>query len=70
MSTYAAILVQDSLSYTFGILIIICLGVVFFVSNLFGTLCASWTCMSISFAKLGMVEMKTIVFVIENSVGV
>ena len=30
-----------------------CLGVVLFGSNLFGTLCASWTCMSISFAKLG-----------------
>ena len=32
-----------SLSLTFGILIMMCLGVVLFGSNLFGTLCASWT---------------------------
>ena len=31
----------------------LCLGVVLFGANLFGTFCASWTCMSISFAKLG-----------------
>ena len=30
-----------------------CLGVFLFEPNLFGTLCASWTCMSISFTKLG-----------------
>ena len=30
-----------------------CLSVVLFGSNLFGPLCASWTCMSISFVKLG-----------------
>ena len=45
---------QDSL-FIFNIwhLIMMCLGVVLFGSNLFGTLCASWTCMSISFTKLG-----------------
>ena len=32
----------------------VCLGVVLFASILFGTLCASWSCMSISFTKLGM----------------
>ena len=37
---------------TLGILFMICLGMVLFGSNLFGTLCAFWTCMSISFAKL------------------
>ena len=30
-----------------------CLGVVLFGSNLFGTVCTSWTYMSISLAKLG-----------------
>ena len=30
-----------------------CLRVVLFGPNLFGTLCASWTCMSSSFTKLG-----------------
>ena len=30
-----------------------CLGVVLFVSILFGTLCASWTWMSVLFTKLG-----------------
>ena len=30
-----------------------CLGVGLFASILFGTLCASWTCKSISFTKLG-----------------
>ena len=38
---------------TFGILIMMCLGVGLFASNLFETLCASWTCMYISFTKLG-----------------
>ena len=33
-----------------------CLGVGLFASNLFRTLCASWTCTSISFAKLGKVS--------------
>ena len=41
-----------SLSLTFGILMMMCLGVFLFGSNLFQTLCASWTCMSISFTKL------------------
>ena len=45
-----------SLSLTFGILIMIILGVGLFGSNLYGTLCASCTYMSISFClvpKLG-----------------
>ena len=42
-----------SISLTFGILIIMCLGVVLFGSNLFGTLWASWISMPISFTRLG-----------------
>ena len=42
-----------SLSLTFCILIMMCLGVGLFTSILFGILCASWTCASISFTKLG-----------------
>ena len=60
MSTYASILAGSlaafkilSLSLTFGILIMMCLGVGPFESILFGTLYAYWTCMSISFTKLG-----------------
>ena len=39
-----------TLSLTFGFLMMMCLGVGLFVSILFGTL---WTCMPISFTKLG-----------------
>ena len=42
-----------SSSLTFGILIMMCLGVLLFGSSLFGTLCAHWTYLSISFTKLG-----------------
>ena len=49
-----------SLYLTFGILIMMCFGVVLFGSNLFGTLYASWTYMSISFAKLG--KFRFIIF--------
>ena len=42
-----------SLSLTFGILIMMCLGGGLFASILFGTLCTSQTCMPISFSKLG-----------------
>ena len=42
-----------SLSLTFGILIMICLGVGLFASMWFGTLCASWTCMSIPSPNYG-----------------
>ena len=45
---------------TFGILIMMCLGVDLFGSNLFGTFCVSWTCMFISFTKLG--EFSFIIF--------
>ena len=45
-----------SLPLTFGILIMMCLEVGLFASMLFGTLCASWTCMSISFIKLGKIS--------------
>ena len=40
-----------SLSLIFGILIMMYLGVALFASTLFGTFCASWICMSISFTK-------------------
>ena len=39
--------------FNLGILIMICLGVSLFASVVFDTLCASWTCMSISLTKLG-----------------
>ena len=42
-----------SLSLNIGILIMMCLGVGLFASILFGTLSASWSCMSISFTKSG-----------------
>ena len=42
-----------SLSLTFGILIMMCLGVVLFGSILFETSCAFWTSQSIFFTKLG-----------------
>ena len=39
-------------SLTFGTLIMMCFGLGLFASILFGILCASWTCMSISFTRL------------------
>nr|KAF6387751.1 hypothetical protein mMyoMyo1_008189 [Myotis myotis] len=42
-----------SLSFALGILIMMCLGVVLFGFLLFGVLCASWTCKSISFTRWG-----------------
>ena len=41
-----------SLYLNLSILIMMCLGVGLFASILFGTLCVSWTCMSISLTKL------------------
>ena len=57
---YLAALKILSLSLTFGILIMMCLGVGLFASILFGTVCVSWTCMSISFTKLG--KFSVIIF--------
>ena len=48
-----AVLKSLSLSLTLGLLIMMCLGVGLFASIIIGTLCASWTCMSVSFTKLG-----------------
>ena len=42
-----------ALFLTISILIMLCHGVGLFTSILFGTLCASWSCMTISFTKLG-----------------
>ena len=42
-----------SLSLIFAILITMCLGVFHFGLILFGTLCSSWTWMSVSFLNLG-----------------
>nr|KAF6392633.1 hypothetical protein mPipKuh1_007822 [Pipistrellus kuhlii] len=42
-----------SLSFAFGILIMMCLGVVLFGFLLFGILCASWICKTISFTRWG-----------------
>ena len=42
-----------SLSLTFGILMMMYLGVGLFASIIIGTLCTSWTCVSVSFNKLG-----------------
>ena len=41
-----------SLSLTFGILMMMCLGVCLSGFILLGTLCTSWTCMSVAFTKL------------------
>ena len=49
-----------SLSLTFDILIMMCLGVGLFGFILVGILCASWTCVSISFTKLG--KFSVIIF--------
>ena len=49
-----------SLSLTFCILIMMCLAVGLFGSILFGTICTSWTYMSISFTTLG--KFSVIIF--------
>ena len=41
------------LSLIFAILITTCLGIILYELILFGTLCAFWTCMSVSFPRLG-----------------
>ena len=46
-----------SLYFTFGILIVMCLGVNLFGLIFFGTLCASWIYMSTSFTNLGVFSM-------------
>ena len=44
---------SSSFSLTFGFVTMMCLGVGLFASIIIGTLCASWTCMSIPFTNLG-----------------
>ena len=60
---YLAAFMTLSLSLTFGILIMMWLGISLFASILFGALCASQKCIYISFTKLG--KFSFIIFQID-----
>ena len=53
LTTFLLLLLRFSLSLSFGFLIMMCHGVGLLASIMFGTFCASWTCMSVSFTKSG-----------------
>ena len=56
-SLAALLKAADSFSLTFVILITMCLGACLFGFNLFETLQASWTWMSVSFPRLGILQL-------------
>ena len=57
---------SSSFSLTFGFVTMMCLGVGLFASIIIGTLCASWTCMSIPFTNLGKLSFTVFFREISN----